>query len=94
MKCFKLRIFGNVQGVGFRALAQRIALSLSLTGWVKNEEGGSVLALVCGTNTAINSFIARISSFNSQNGARVERVQKLEIKEESGNSSPSFLIAP
>ncbi len=39
---------GTVQGVGFRFTVQRCALSLDLTGWVKNLPNGSVEMLVNG----------------------------------------------
>lgn len=36
------RIFGRVQGVGFRYRAQYAAQQLALTGWVENKDDGSV----------------------------------------------------
>ena len=44
---------GRVQGVGFRYTAKRLALSLGLTGWVKNEYNGTVSMEVQGEEAAI-----------------------------------------
>ena len=41
-------ITGQVQGVGFRYRAQFAAKSLELTGWVQNEDDGSVTLEVQG----------------------------------------------
>jgi acylphosphatase len=38
----RLLFAGEVQGVGFRWTARRIATDLGLTGWVRNEPDGSV----------------------------------------------------
>jgi acylphosphatase len=37
-----LSIYGNVQGVFFRANAQSVASRLAVAGWIKNNEDGSV----------------------------------------------------
>lgn len=42
MKRARLVIFGDVQGVGFRAWAVRQAKELGLVGWVKNREDDTV----------------------------------------------------
>ena len=38
-------VTGRVQGVGYRYYAQKVALSLKLTGWVRNLPSGSVECL-------------------------------------------------
>jgi acylphosphatase len=45
----KLKIFGRVQGVFFRANTQKQAKLLGLKGWVKNCSDGTVEALLEGT---------------------------------------------
>ncbi|MBI4720187.1 MAG: acylphosphatase, partial [Chitinivibrionia bacterium] len=52
-----LRVCGLVQGVGYRYFCLRKALSLQLTGWVRNESDGSVSVLVEGDRGAIEALI-------------------------------------
>lgn len=40
---YKIKVKGKVQGVFYRSTAQAKARELGLSGWVKNEEDGSVL---------------------------------------------------
>ncbi len=42
MKCFAIKVYGKVQGVGFRFYTQKTALKLGVKGFVKNERDGSV----------------------------------------------------
>ena len=53
----RLRITGQVQGVGYRLWATRTAASLGLRGWVRNRRDGSVEALVTGTPEAVVAMI-------------------------------------
>jgi acylphosphatase len=52
-----LVITGQVQGVFYRREAQREAVRLGLTGFVRNEEDGSVYAEAEGSSTAVGTFI-------------------------------------
>ena len=55
---------GQVQGIGFRYTAERLALELGLTGWVKNLPDGRV-ELVCeGPKEKIELLIERIPKSN------------------------------
>ena len=51
---------GVVQGVGFRFTAERIALDLDLTGWVRNLPDGRVEVLMEGENPKIKKFLKKI----------------------------------
>lgn len=42
------RIYGRVQGVGFRQFTMQMARKLQLTGYVENVSDGSVECLACG----------------------------------------------
>ena len=59
----RLRFRGQVQGVGFRWNAERVANSLGLLGWVKNEWDGSVSMELQGTDDQISQFFGL---FNQQ----------------------------
>ncbi len=50
----KLKVFGSVQGVGFRYYVREIALSSQLKGWVRNMDDGSVEALLDGEEADVN----------------------------------------
>lgn len=64
---------GRVQGVFFRASAQREARRLCLTGWVKNLPDGSVEAVVEGEDEQVREFIQWAQ--RGPSAARVDRVE-------------------
>lgn len=64
---------GRVQGVFFRASAQREARRLGLTGWVKNTSDGSVEILVEGEDERVREFLQWAQKGPS--AARVDRVE-------------------
>jgi acylphosphatase len=51
------RVTGTVQGVKYRATAQREARRRGLTGWVRNEPDGAVLIDVEGDPAAVDAFL-------------------------------------
>ena len=51
-----LRIFGEVQGVCFRAAAQHYARQHGITGFVRNESDGSVYIEAEGPETSLQKF--------------------------------------
>lgn len=51
-----LHFEGEVQGVGFRWTARRVATELGMTGWVRNEPDGSVSMELQGTTAQIGTF--------------------------------------
>lgn len=53
---------GFVQGVGFRWEAKTLAAQLALTGWAKNEPGGTVTVEVQGEEASINEFLRAMRS--------------------------------
>jgi acylphosphatase len=53
MMQLEIRWKGHVQGVGFRATVSKLAQQHGLTGWVRNEPDGSVLATAEGSREAI-----------------------------------------
>ena len=48
---------GFVQGVGFRYEAKKAADQLSLVGWVRNENDGTVVVEIEGEASYINEFL-------------------------------------
>lgn len=53
---------GSVQGVGFRYMAERIALSLGITGWVRNLRDGRVEVICEGIEQDLKEFIKKIDT--------------------------------
>lgn len=53
----KILFYGRVQGVGFRYRAGYAAESLRLTGWVCNEEDGTVSMEVQGDEASIDHML-------------------------------------
>jgi acylphosphatase len=68
LETVRLRITGQVQGVGYRFWMTRTAASLALRGWVRNRTDGSVEALVTGAPEAVATMIeaARKGPFGAQ----------------------------
>ncbi len=59
-KRLHVRFVGRVQGVGFRWTALMVARELSLTGWVRNEPDGSVLAEIQGDPSHVGAFFSHM----------------------------------
>ena len=51
---------GQVQGVGFRFTAHRIAIRYNLTGWVRNLPNGNVEVFIQGSTQDINDCVRDI----------------------------------
>jgi acylphosphatase len=66
------RVFGLVQGVNFRYTTLERALSLRLTGWVRNQWDGSVETVAEGPRPALEQFLEYLH--RGPRHAAVERV--------------------
>ena len=71
----QLVIRGRVQGVFFRASAQREARRLGVTGWVKNRTDGQVEMLVEGEEMALRDMTQW-----AQHGPSAARVEHVEVR--------------
>jgi acylphosphatase len=58
MKCVHIIISGRVQGVFFRAQAERLAKELDVRGWIRNTSDGKVEAVAEGKEDGVAAFIA------------------------------------
>lgn len=56
------RVRGRVQGVGFRYFAQREAVRLGLSGWVRNERDGSVLVVAEGPRPTLEKLLSALAT--------------------------------
>jgi acylphosphatase len=68
-----LVIDGLVQGVFYRYSMRQVAISLAVSGWVRNRHDGSVEAFVQGRPERVEQLIAWCRE--GPGGARVERVE-------------------
>ena len=55
----KVTFYGRVQGVWFRGFVKQSAQQLGVVGWVRNCFDGSVEAVFCGTDEAIDELLNR-----------------------------------
>jgi len=69
-----LRIYGRVQGVGYRAWLAAEARKHGLGGWVRNRADGSVEALLAGDVDGVDIVVRRCAIGPAL--ARVERVER------------------
>jgi acylphosphatase len=72
--CRKYLVDGRVQGVYYRATAQRYARELRISGYAQNLPDGRVEVLACGTAAAIDEFVKRLWS-----GSSASKVSAVEI---------------
>lgn len=77
-KAVMVRITGTVQGVSFRVWARLEARKLGLAGWVRNEDDGSVTALLVGHDAAVAAMVERL--WEGPAGASVRNVVSQEIE--------------
>ena len=70
------RVTGKVQGVWFRAYTRDKALLLNVTGWVKNNDDGSVSGEAIGTIDNIELLIE-----NLKNGSPNSFVKDVDVKD-------------
>ena len=68
-------VAGRVQGVFFRDHTQRWAISLGLTGWVRNLMDGRVEVLVEGNKEKIQNLLGKLKQ-----GPPLSRVNELEVE--------------
>jgi acylphosphatase len=69
-------IRGRVQGVGFRWFVEREAHILGITGWVRNDDDGSVEVLAVGAPEKLAELRLQLRA-----GPRAARVDDLEESE-------------
>lgn len=53
----KIQVSGDVQGVGYRHWANKVADKLGLVGWTKNEHDGTVTIFIQGEDELVGEFI-------------------------------------
>jgi acylphosphatase len=85
----RLRITGQVQGVGYRLWMTRAAASLGLRGWVRNRKDGSVEALVTGAPEAVAAMIEA-----ARKGPIGAQVSDVTVTSDKDDGSAGFVARP
>ncbi|HHF7365242.1 TPA: acylphosphatase [Legionella bozemanae] len=83
--CMRCYISGKVQGVWYRASAQREAKKLGITGWAQNLDDGRVEVLACGTVDNLKLFYAWL-----QEGPQLAIVEECTYEELSWQEYEGF----
>jgi acylphosphatase len=83
----QVRVSGRVQGVAFRWDAQHEARRIGVTGWVRNEPDGSVLAHVEGEPDLVNDMVVWL-----RHGPPAARVSNVAVRDAAPTGADSFEI--
>jgi len=83
----KFLVSGRVQGVGYRAFAERMARETGVSGWARNLDDGRVEAHANGTAAQLDEFEARLRT-----GPRWADVRSVETAEAEVTDAVRFLI--
>jgi len=70
-----IRVYGEVQGVGFRAWVARKAVRLGLKGYVENQPDGSLLIVVEGERGRIEELVEEC-----RRGPPLSRVESVVVE--------------
>lgn len=90
MSCRRYLISGRVQGVFYRASAQRFAQSLQLSGWVRNRRDGRVELLACGDEAVLETLEKWLEI-----GPEYAKVTNIEVISENPSTVPvTFDVLP
>jgi acylphosphatase len=88
-KTVRLRITGEVQGVGYRIWATRTASTHGLRGWVRNRADGSVEVLVTGAPEAVAAMIKAC-----RRGPPAAQVTAVSVADAEDDGSLGFSALP
>ncbi|CAM3143498.1 acylphosphatase [Leuconostoc rapi] len=59
-KSYQIKVYGRVQGVGFRWFTQNLAQEYHIVGWVQNKNDGTVDMKIQGDAIDVTSFLEKL----------------------------------
>jgi acylphosphatase len=86
VKAVRVVVSGHVQGVGFRAAAQRRASLLGVAGWVKNLPDGSVEMHAEGDDENVGEFLSWC-----REGPSAARVDEMSVEDTFAEDPSGFV---
>ena len=86
MICKRVIYSGQVQGVGFRYTARRVAQGFAIAGYVRNLPNGDVELVAEGPADQVNAFLAAVAR------SMAGYIQSSTVREESPGSYQGFEI--
>lgn len=89
METWRFRVYGRVQGVGYRAHCQDAAQALGLGGWVRNRADGTVEAVASGPVGQLERLHAWM-----QEGPPAGHVSKVEVEKGGSERFDGFECRP
>ncbi len=90
VETLRVRVYGCVQGVGFRYATMQQAQQLAVRGWVRNRSDGSVEATIQGSAQQLELMHAWLKQ-----GPRHARVDRIEARTvEDAPAYPDFTQYP
>ncbi len=87
--CRRIRVRGQVQGVGFRPHVWRLAHELGLVGWVRNDAEGVEIEAQ-GVARAVDALLERLK----RQAPPLARVAAVEAREHPPGAAHDFVIEP
>lgn len=87
LKTFKFLIYGQVQGVNYRAFVKRLADELNIKGYVRNLEDGSVEIVANLSEDILSYFLTKLYE-----GSPFSKVRNIHFEELSFQAFDSFQI--
>ncbi len=88
-KALKIRVRGQVQGVGYRRYAQRAAEGCQVFGWARNLRNGEVEILALGNESALENYLTLL-----RKGPPFGHVEEVITHETEFQSISHFSILP
>ena len=86
-RAIEVKVWGEVQGVSFRAYGAQEAVRLELVGWIRNEPDGSVLGHFEGSPGAVEQMLTWC-----RDGSPSATVRSLDVRDVPLSDATEFRV--